>query len=334
MCVQVIRIRDKRGISSRKKSKDQFFLSQLILFQSRKRWGIIYALATVVGLFCVPNSGLNPAGLEMKNLLGSAANGILLPVASFMIITGMYVLNDLVDADLDRSNGKKRPIPTGQVSKRDAQIFIILTNVTGILLVLITFNLSSMLIALIIASIGLMYSAPKVALKDRFFLKTLSIAIALMLCAVLGSTASWHTNYLHGNTNIDKLIMPVHAAVMLGIMVFITSPFNDVADVTGDKVAGRRTIPVVIGRENTIKMAIYLSISMTIVSWLFYGLHAISTITPVLVSFIAMITIINMIRTLKHIDDSKYVRKQHKKSMPLHIMLQSALILGALLLWI
>jgi geranylgeranylglycerol-phosphate geranylgeranyltransferase len=331
MCAQV-ETRNEREIS---KPKTPFILSQLILFQSRKRWGIIYSLATVVGLFCIPNSGLIEPGLELKNVLASASNGILLPAGSFLIIIGMYVLNDLVDADLDRSNGKKRPIPTGEVSKRDAWIFIILTNVTGFLLASIMFNLASMLIALMIVSIGLMYSAPKVALKDRFLLKTLSIALAMMLCTILGSTANWHVKYLYDNTNnIDNLIMSIYAPIMLGTMVFITSPFNDVADVIGDKVVGRRTIPVVIGKENTIKMAIFLAITMQFVSWLLYGLHTISTITPVLVSFTAMMTIINMIRTLKQLEDSKFVRKQHKKSMPLYIMLQSTLIIGALLFWI
>jgi geranylgeranylglycerol-phosphate geranylgeranyltransferase len=332
MCAQVSHIRHER--MSGEKAKAKFFLSQLILLQSRKRWGIIYALATIVGILCVPNIGLNLAGLEMKNVVAFAASGILLPVASFMIITGMYVLNDLVDAELDRSNGKKRPIPTGQVSKKDALIFIILTNVTGILLVSITFNLSSILIALVIASIGLMYSAPKVALKDRFLLKTLSIAIAMMLCATLGSTANWHTRYFNGDINLSRLTIPIYASAMLGTMVFITSPFNDVADVAGDKAAGRRTIPVVIGRENTIKMSLFLALSMSIVSWSLYSLHAVGTITSLLVSLVSIMTIVNLTRVLKQLDDSKFIRKQHKKSMPLHIILQTGLIVGALLFWI
>jgi geranylgeranylglycerol-phosphate geranylgeranyltransferase len=246
----------------------------------------------------------------------------------------MYVFNDLVDADLDRSNGKKRPIPTGQVSKRDAWIFIILTNVTGVLLASITFNFASMIIALMIVSIGLMYSSPKVALKDRFLLKTLSIAIAMMLCAVLGSSAYWDTRYIHDNTYVDSLIMPVHAVLMLGTMIFVTSPVSDAADITGDALAGRRTIPIVIGRENTIKMAILLAISMSVVSWLLYSLHTIGVITTVLVSLIAMMTMTHMIRSLKQLHDTKFVLDPRKKTMPLHIMLQSALIVGALLFWI
>src|SRR6187200_251311 len=202
MCAQLNETRDEMRITSRDKSKAPFILSQLILFQSRKKWGTVYALATLVGLFCVPSSGVVLYETDIKNILASVSNGILLPASSFTIIIGMYVFNDLVDADLDRSNGKKRPIPTGQVSKRDTWIFIILTNAMGILLASITFNLASMIIALMIVSIGLMYSTPKVALKNRFMLKTLSIAVAMMLCAILGSSGYWDTKYIHDNTKV------------------------------------------------------------------------------------------------------------------------------------
>jgi geranylgeranylglycerol-phosphate geranylgeranyltransferase len=334
MWPQLNQIRDEIRTSRKEKPKRPFILSQLVLFQSRKKWGIVYALATLVGLFCTLSSGLSHSGLEMKNILASTFNGILLSAASFTIIIGMYIFNDLVDADLDRSNGKKRPIPTGQVSKKDAWIFIILTNATGILLASITLNLTSMIIALMIVSIGLMYSAPRVAFKDRFLLKTLSIAIAMMLCAILGSSVYWDTKYIHDNTDMDSLIMPIHAVLMLGTMIFVTSPVSDAADITGDTLAGRRTIPIVIGRENTIKMAIFLAISMSAVSWLLYSLHLIGLITTVLVSLIAIVTKTYMIRSLKQLHDAKFVLDPRKKTMPLHIMLQSGLIIGALLFWI
>jgi geranylgeranylglycerol-phosphate geranylgeranyltransferase len=331
MCAQLNETRDEIRITSRDKSKAPFILSQLILFQSRKKWGTVYALATLVGLFCVPSSGLALYETDIKNILASVSNGILLPASSFTIIIGMYVFNDLVDADLDRSNGKKRPIPTGQVSKRDTWIFIILTNAMGILLASMTFNLASMIIALMIVSIGLMYSTPKVALKDRFMLKTLSIAVAMMLCAILGSSAYWDTKYIHDNTNVGSFIMPLHAVLMLGTMIFVTSPVSDAADITGDTMAGRRTIPIVIGRENTIKMAILLTISMSAMSSLLYGLHTIGLVTTVSVTLIAIMTMVYMIRSLKQLHYTKSVLDPRKKTMPLHIMLQSALIIGAIL---
>jgi 4-hydroxybenzoate polyprenyltransferase len=242
----------------------------------------------------------------------------------------MYVFNDLVDADIDRSNGKKRPIPAGQVSKKDAWAFIIITNTMGILLASMTFNLATMIIAFMIVLIGLMYSAPRVKLKDRFLLKTLSIAIAMMLCAMLGSSAYWDTKNAYHITKMNSLITPAHAFLMLGTMIFVTSPVSDAADITGDALAGRRTIPIVIGRENTLKMSILLALNMSIVSCLLYSLHTIGLITAISVSIVAAMTMTCMVRNLKQLHDREFVLDPRKQTMPLHMMLQAGLVIGTL----
>nr|WP_294808450.1 UbiA family prenyltransferase [uncultured Nitrososphaera sp.] len=251
-----------------------------------------------------------------------------MPLVSFAIIVGMYVLNDLVDADLDKANGKKRPIPTGQVSKRQVWAFVGLTNGTGILLASLTFNPVSAVIALVIAAIGLMYSAPKISFKDRFVVKTLSIALAMMLCALLGATSMFGLDLSGAN-----LFVPAYMVLMLGTMIFITSPFNDMGDIAGDKAAGRRTIPIVIGRENTVKMAIVLATGMIAASWLFHGLGVVGLASAIAVSFVSSLAAVNILKVLKKLDDVNYVRKKHKISYPLHIMLQSAIVIGVLLTW-
>jgi geranylgeranylglycerol-phosphate geranylgeranyltransferase len=324
------RMRDETRTGKSKRPKSAFLLSQLILYQSRRKWGIVYSFATVVGLFCVIGNGHLTLGLELEDILALTSNGILLSAASFMIIIGMYVFNDLVDADIDRSNGKKRPIPSGDISKKDAWIFIITTNTVGVLLALMTFNLASTIIALMVVLVGLMYSAPKVALKDRFLLKTLSIAIAMMLCVMLGSSACCYTNNTDHIANMNSLIVPTHAFLMLGAMIFVTSPVSDAADITGDALAGRRTIPIVIGRENTIKMSILFAANMSIVSWLLYSFYTIGLLTAILVTIIVTVTIIDMVRNLKQLRRREFVLDPRKKTMPLHMMLQASLVIGAL----
>jgi geranylgeranylglycerol-phosphate geranylgeranyltransferase len=116
-------------------------------------------------------------------------------------------------------------------------------------------------------------------------------------------------------------------------MVFITSPFNDVADVEGDRAAGRKTIPIVIGRENTVKLSIFLSIGMITTSWLLPIVIPVGIITSICVTLVALLTIVGMTKTLKRLGDRDYVRKQHKKSMPLHLVLQMSLVIGSLLFW-
>jgi geranylgeranylglycerol-phosphate geranylgeranyltransferase len=327
------------------KSRASLALSQLVLLQSRKRWGIMYMLATVSGLF-VPIAGVFPSiedhGVNsfLTTLLLKSAP---LFAATFLIITGMYVLNDLVDADLDKSSGKKRPISSGQVTKAQARTFVIATNTAGIILALITFNLPSIIIALAIVGIGLMYSVPKICLKDRFVLKTASIAAASMLCLMLGSSYAFNIsgtihnnhNYISGVLNSPILIC-TYAALMSGSIIFITSLLNDLGDVEGDKAFGRRTIPVVIGKKNTVILTMIIAASMIVISWVsFYMLPTnIGLICPILVSLVASVATIKMAGILKHLGDHEFIRKLHKKSMLWHLMLQSALIVGALLFWV
>ena len=101
----------------------QLLRSQVILFNSRKKWGLLFALATISGMFCLPTT----LDQIQNGKVGSFDNGVnvlinsVLPLSTLLIITGMYVLNDLFDADLDRVNGKtNRPIP----SQRDRQKFL------------------------------------------------------------------------------------------------------------------------------------------------------------------------------------------------------------------
>ena len=333
------------------KSRASLALSQLVLLQSRKRWGVMYMLATVSGLF-VPIAGVFPSiedhGVNsfLTTLLLKSAPVL---AATFFIITGMYVLNDLVDADLDKSSGKKRPISSGQVTKAQALIFVIATNAAGIILALITFNLPSIIIALTIVGIGLMYSVPKICLKDRFVLKTASIAAASMLCLMLGSSYAFNNSgMIHNNNNNnnnynyigDALSSPIlictYAALMSGSIIFITSLLNDLGDVNGDTAFGRRTIPVVIGKKNTVILTIIIAASMIVISWVsFYMLPTnIGLICPILVSLLASMASIKMAEILNHLSDHEFIRKQHKKSMSWHLMLQSALIVGALLFWV
>ncbi|WP_337861635.1 UbiA family prenyltransferase [Nitrososphaera sp.] len=250
-----------------------------------------------------------------------------LPAISLLIATGMYILNDLVDSDLDRANGKKRPIPSGLVSKKQAWTFIIWTSSLAVLLAVLTLNYVSIALVVPMLAIGLLYSAPRVSLADRFIVKTLSIALFYMLCALLGMTSSYGLQLIAGNP-----IVPVHAMFMLGTMIFISSVFNDMGDIEGDRQAKRRTIPIVIGRINTVKMAMVLITSMAATSWLTFALGGTGLLTAVLVSAFAAIVFTRMTKMLKGLDDMEFMRRQHKKLFPLHLILQSSVAAGAVFL--
>jgi geranylgeranylglycerol-phosphate geranylgeranyltransferase len=305
-----------------------FAKSQWVLFQSRKKWGILYSLATVTGLFFMPGV-LNAVGSE-AGMLAIFLKALPLPAISFLITVGMFVLNDLVDADLDRANGKNRPIPSGLVSKRQAGIFIISTNVVALLLSVITFNPISILTVALMLAIGIMYSAPKIALMKRFVAKTVTIAIYYCLCAMLGIT-SYGLDLV-----LDNPVILIHTLSMLAIMIFISSTLNDLGDVDGDRAAGRRTVPIVIGKDNTIKLSMILAICMLPVTWTLYGLAAEGDhgiiVTAVLSSLFAVIVASKMAAMRRGLQDMKSMRKHHKKLFPLNLVLQLNLVVGGLVL--
>jgi 4-hydroxybenzoate polyprenyltransferase len=240
-----------------------------------------------------------------------------LPVISLLIASGMYILNDLVDADLDRANGKNRPIPSGRVSRRQAWFFVLATNGVAIVLSTLTFSMISMWIVLPMLLIGVMYSAPRIALMNRFIAKTLSIAIFYALCALLGITSNYGIE-----SAIENPVVPMFSMALLGIMIFISSTLNDLGDVAGDRAANRRTIPVVIGPAKTISSLLVLASAMVAISlimYLFVGAFFAGMTTAFALVVISSLTKIAAGHARM---DVEAVRKQHKRIFPLHIILQ------------
>ncbi len=311
-------------------TKDQasFFSSQLILFNSRKKHGLLYSVATAAGLFCIPGI-LSAMGSEtdVQLLIQST---VPLPFVTLMIAVGMYVLNDLVDADIDRVNSKNRPIPSGLVSKEQAWIFIILTNGAAVAMGIITFNLVSSILLVPMMLIGILYSLPKnIALMNRFLLKNVAIALFYTLCGMLGFTSSYGMALV-----IDNPVPAVHVMTTSAIMIFVGSTINDLGDIKGDKSSGRRTIPIVLGGKNTVRMLIILLATMPITSWLLYMTlgeqGSISTmITPIAVTVVSTLAILRMTKINKVFEDMKLMREQHKKWFPLYMVLQLGMVIGS-----
>ena len=307
-----------------------FLCSQIILFNSRKKHGLLYSVATAAGVFCIPG---------ILNIIGSETDIQLLiqriipaPFITLMITVGMFILNDLVDADLDKVNLKNRPIPSGLVSKKQAWTFIMLTNGAALGILISTLPIASAIFVMPMMLIGILYSMPKrIALMKRFVIKNIAIALFYMLCAMLGITWSYGIELA-----INNPIVTIHTITMSGIMIFVGSTINDLGDIKGDKAAGRRTIPIVLGGENTVKMLIILSVSMPAISWMLYATFvehdSISTMmTPIAVTVVASLALLRMTNIRKMFEDMKLMREQHKKWFPLYMVLQFGMVVGSFL---
>jgi geranylgeranylglycerol-phosphate geranylgeranyltransferase len=305
-----------------------FLRSQLILFNSRKKHGLLYSVATTAGLFCIPGI-LNIGGSETEIQL-LIQRIIPAPFITLMIAVGMYILNDLIDADVDKTNLKNRPIPSGQVSKKQAWTFIMLTNGAALGILISVLAIDSIIFVIPMIIIGILYSMPKkIALMNRFVIKNIAISLFYMLCTMLGITWSYGIELA-----INNPIAAIHTITMSGIMIFVGSTVNDLGDIKGDRAAGRRTIPIVLGSENTVKVLIILLMSMPAISWMLYATFVVkhesisALMTPIAVTIVASLALFRMANIRKVFEDMKLMREQHKKWFPLYMVLQLGVIVG------
>lgn len=301
-----------------------FGRSQVVLFQSRIKFAFLYSLATVTGLFCLPGV-LGALSSPNPNFIAIIQMTLPLPVASLLVTVGTYILNDLIDEDLDKTNGKKRPIPSGQVSRRHARAFVVLVFGAAFLLTTVSFRPISLMILGMMLTIGITYSMPKIALMKRFVVKTMSIAAFYMLCALLGITSTYNLDFAMASPAVVTIVL-----LTLALMVFISSTLNDMGDVAGDEATGRRTMPIVIGRDNTIKLTIALTTSVLAMTWTFYGValaagHG-SPFTAITTTAIALILLTTLVRMRKGFQNAELMRSQHKKLFPLQMAMHPSLI--------
>lgn len=322
------RLRKDTHDDTKTRDRASFLCSQLILFNSRKKHGLLYSVATAAGLFCIPGIvSVWDSETEIQLLIQRI---IPAPFITLMITVGMFILNDLVDADLDKSNLKNRPIPSGRVSKKQAWAFIILTNGVAVGILISTLAIDSIIFVMPMIIIGILYSIPrKIAFMNRFVIKNIAISLFYMLCTMLGITWSYGVELA-----INNPITIIHTITMSGIMIFVGSTINDLGDIKGDRAAGRRTIPIVLGGENTINMLSFLLVSMPAISWMFYATFVVqhesinALMTPIAVTIVASFALLRMTVIQKVFEDMKLMREQHKKWFPLYILLQIGMVVG------
>ena len=95
---------------------------------------------------------------------------IILCMGFTAIASGLYVLNDINDADFDRKNPFKdsRPIASGRVNKKEAFVLCLFLISTGLFLTL-QISYLHLLLGFILIALQIVYSTPPVRLKESKF---------------------------------------------------------------------------------------------------------------------------------------------------------------------
>ncbi len=193
---------------------------------------IISGLAAGIG-FLVATGTITPACL------------VLIPVV-FCITAGGNVINDYFDAEIDAVNRPDRPIPSGAVQKRSAQLFALALFLVGILPALFTGPLCLALV--IVNSLLLVVYAAR--LKSMPFIGNLTVSYLAGSIFLFGGAFA----------GVSGLFSNIPLAVITFLATLARELLKDAEDVEGDAAGGARTLPMQIGIRNTGRLAFLCSI--------------------------------------------------------------------------
>ncbi len=175
---------------------------------------------------------------------------IIAVIGGYAAITSSYVFNDCCDIDIDEINLPNRPLPSSNISKKQALFYslflVIIASVTSLYL-----NPESFVILLIAVTTISIYS---IVAKRMTFLSFLPVGIAYGLVPIGIWLAFDPAGIL--KESVDSLILPI-PAIFLGMMICVTDwgfTLSGVArDVEGDRAKGAPTFPVTFGVPATSK---------------------------------------------------------------------------------
>ena len=186
-------------------------------------------------------------------LLGHARSSQLsggnnLPGLAVLLVTflvgGVYVLNQIFDIESDRLNQKLFFLARGHISRKSAVLETILLNLLGIIpAFLISLQLG--LLFLLGMTFGFLYSAPPLSLKNRPFGGLILNALAHGNLAFL---IGWSMNR---SLSAESLMFSVPYMFAVGAIYLNTT----IPDAEGDRKAGKTTLAVRWGKENTVVLA-------------------------------------------------------------------------------
>jgi geranylgeranylglycerol-phosphate geranylgeranyltransferase len=249
---------------------------------------------SVIALGALPPIPLTP-WIAAKIALGTLMAAVLNAASN--------TLNQVTDLEADRINKPSRPVPSGRVEPQEA------IRLAGWLYVA-AFVLASLvgpqctLLAGTAAVLTVMYSAPPFRLKAVPFVANAVIALPR---GVLRKVAGWACVRDFGRTE------PWYIGLIFGLFLLGATTTKDFADIRGDRAAGFRTLPVLLGpRRAAWFTAPFLVIPFLLIPyglqrgfltgapWVLYGLTALLTCWGAYVAYLMLRRPDDLARTENH----------------------------------
>jgi len=196
----------------------------------------------ITGFSVLIGTGGGISSANLAKIIGTVASAML-------IAAGGNAHNDYYDRAIDAINRPERPIPSGRLSPRAAQIFSFITYSLGIILGWII-GPELGIMATLVALMLWLYAA-----KGKMMGLAGNILIA-SICALA---------FIYGGLAAKNPVLAIFPAGFAFLMHLAREIIKDVQDITGDKAAGARTVAITGGIPEALKYsAISLMLLVTV----------------------------------------------------------------------
>lgn len=160
---------------------------------------------------------------------------------TFISTNFIYSFNSWADREIDAVNKPWRPIPSKQISPRNALIYSLILLITAVIYPFFIANsLCTLLLFQLLPLLGLLYSAKPFSFRRYSILSTLTISSGLVTPLMLGYFM---------NTSETKLL-----PLFFGLFIYCLSvvPLKDIEDAEGDRAFGINNLYLCYGKRLTL----------------------------------------------------------------------------------
>lgn len=244
----------------------------VIIVKSKILGPSVYTLCAIAGLlFVYLDSGIR-AGLAFRA-------GIIISLSCFLLGNAMYNLNDVFDRESDRLNKRNKPLSRSEISLKDMKITVGILSL-GSILPLVFLNGRAFLLGTVCLSIGIFYSLPPISLERRSWGKPFSITSIIMISIIIGGFSL--------GVQLSRLVFMAGSLCLFVSLVYHT---HDIRDMEGDREMGCTTLPLVIGKKNTLFLGLFgymIFAFLTVVGRVLYGFSYLFPVMGVIFSLVGI----------------------------------------------
>lgn len=257
--------------------------------------------------------------------LASGSTNIWFFVISIVIITltdiSANVLNNYADWELDRLNKKREQLHYGL--RRQDLLIVYFGTVLLLYIFLLIFDSSFYLIlsVTLFVILGIFYSL-FLNLKDKTPLNYIAIGLSY-------GALAFSIGFFSGSSSLERYLFWSPLIIFLSIVTFAYTITKDYVDMSGDSVSGKNTLPVILGKKESVKVQAALEIAAYLVLLLFIVIGILNVLF--IITLISLLFGIFLLVDIDRSNEIKVLRRAALYNKLNHLLLRLLLILALVL---